>query len=178
MKDWNIIVTTPPGQERELLPALKRLGEFTHSEFKGILVGRVDDVAQFLEDILHAGEEHVEWKQSLLRVLPIERAFSFTPPTFEERLRGAVAPLVQRMAGGTFYVRLERRGYKGMILSPEVERRLGDYVMRLATQQGKALQVSFQDADYVIVAETVGNRCGVALITRELHARYPFVKIR
>lgn len=178
MRNWNIVVTTVPGQERELLPALKRLGEFTYSEFKGILVGRVEDVAGFLEDILRAHATDVGWRQYLLRVLPVEQAFSFTPATLEERLRAAVVPLVQRMAGGTFYVRIERRGYKGTILSPEVERRLGDYVMHLATQQGKTLQVSFHDPDYVIVAETVGNRCGVALITRELRTRYPFVKVR
>ncbi len=178
MREWNIIVTTLPGRECELLPVLNRLGEFTRSEFKGILVGWVGDVTQFLEDILHAGEDPRAWRQHLLRVLPVERVFSFTPSTFEERLREAVAPLVQRMVDGTFYVRLERRGYKGAILSPEVERRLGDYVMQLAAQQGTALRVSFQDADYVIVAETVGNRCGVALITRQLHTRYPFVKVR
>jgi hypothetical protein len=40
------------------------------------------------------------------------------------------------------------------------------------------LQVSFEDADYVVVAETVSDRCGVALLTRERWARYPFVKIR
>ncbi|MDZ7386171.1 MAG: hypothetical protein ONB07_08630 [candidate division KSB1 bacterium] len=51
MKDWNIIVTTSPGQERELLSALHRWGEFTRSAFKGILVGRVGEVTQFLEDI-------------------------------------------------------------------------------------------------------------------------------
>lgn len=178
MKDWNILVTTPPGQERELLPALNHFGTFTRSEFPGLLVGRVAEVTRFLEEIRHAGEEHTEWRQSLLRVLPVESTFSFTPPTFAERVRAAVTPLVQRMAGGTFHVRLERRGHKGTILSPAVEQYLGEYVIDLATRQGKTLHVSFQDSDYVIVVETVGNRCGVALVTRELHTRYPFVKIR
>ncbi len=178
MKDWNIIVTTPPGQERELLPALNHLGKFTRSDFHGLLVGRVADVTRFLEDIRHAGEEHAEWRQHLLRVLPVERTFSFTPQNFAERVREAVAPFVQRMAGGTFHVRLERRGHKGTILSPAVEQRVGEYVMDLATRQGKTLHVSFQDSDYIVVVETVGNRCGVTLVTRELHTRYPFVKIR
>jgi len=121
MKDWNILVTTPPEQERELLPALNRLGQFMRSDFHGLLVGRVAEVARFLEDIRLAGEEHAEWRQYLLRVLPVESTFSFTPQTFEERLREAVTPLVQRMTGGTFHVRLERRGHKGTILSPAVE---------------------------------------------------------
>ena len=60
-------------------------------------------------------------------------------------------------------MRLERRGHKGMILSPAVEQRLGAYVLELGTQQGRALRVSFQDSDYIVMVETVGNWCGVAL---------------
>jgi tRNA(Ser,Leu) C12 N-acetylase TAN1 len=138
----------------------------------------VEEVPRFLEGIRHAGEEHAEWWQYLLRVLPVERTFSFTPQTFAERVREAVTPFVQRMAGGTFHVRLERRGHKGTILGPAVVQRVGEYVMDLATRQGKTLHVSFQDSDYIVVVETMGNRCGVALVTRELHTRYPFVKIR
>ena len=32
--------------------------------------------------------------------------------------------------------------------------------------------------DYVVVAETMGEQCGVALITRELASRYPFLQAR
>jgi tRNA(Ser,Leu) C12 N-acetylase TAN1 len=178
MKDWNILVTIPPGQARELLPVLNRLGEFARSEFKGILTGRVEDVERFLEEVRRASEEHAEWIPFLLRVLPLERTFLFTPQTFEAQLQEAVTPFVRRMSDGTFHVRLERRGHKGKIVSPEVERRLGEYMMNVATQQGKKLHVSFQDSNYVVAAETVGNRCGVTLVTRERRARYPFVKIR
>lgn len=178
MKRWNVLVTTAPGEERELLPALNRLGTFARSEFKGILTGEVENVDQFLEAVQRASEEHAPWKPHLLRVLPVERTFPFTPQTFEQQLREAVMPFLQRMASGTFYVRLERRGYKGKINSPEVERQLGAAVVEGAQQQGKTLHVSFHDTDYVIVAETVGDQCGVALITKELRARYPFVKIR
>jgi tRNA(Ser,Leu) C12 N-acetylase TAN1 len=178
VKEWNVLVTTPPGEERELLPALNRLGIFVRSEFKGILRGWVENGEQFLEAILHARNERAGWLQYLIRVLPVERTFPFTVETFEEQVWTNVTPLVQRMTSGTFHVRLERRGYKGKIISPEVEQRLGEYVIEIAKQQGKTLRVSFHDSDYVVVVETVGNRGGVALITRDLSARYPFVKIR
>lgn len=178
MKDWNVLITTQPRRECEVLSALNRLGVFTRPEFKGVLIGRVVEVGRFLEEIHRAREEHAVWRQYLLRVLPVEQTFLFTLQTFEERLKEAVTPFIQRMVDGTFYVRLERRGYKGQIISPDVERRLGDYVRRVATQQGKTLRVSFPDSDYVVMAETVGSMCGVALLTRELRARYPFVKIR
>jgi hypothetical protein len=53
-------------------------------------------------------------------------------------LKEAVVLLVERMAGGTFYVRLERRGYKSRIVSPVVERALDTYLLSVAAQQGKA----------------------------------------
>ena len=149
MKDWNIIVTTPPGRERYLLPALNHFGTFSRSEFKGTLTGRVEDVGRFLEEIRRAGEEGTAWIQDLLRVLPVEQSFLFSSQTFEEQLKEAVMPFVQRMASGTFHVRLERRGHKGKINSSEVEKDLGRYVVDVATQQDKTLHVSFQDSNYI-----------------------------
>jgi tRNA(Ser,Leu) C12 N-acetylase TAN1 len=178
MSRWNMLLTTPPGQERTLLPALRRLGVFCRSRFHGILQGWVEDYEQFLEEIRRASAEKADWVKELLRVLPVERTFQFTPQTFEERLHEAVAAFVERMSNGTFYCRLERRGLKGRIVSPEIEQRLGEHIRALAAQHGKTLRVSFRDPDYIIVAETVGNSCGVALVTRELRTRYPFVKIR
>jgi hypothetical protein len=143
-----------------------------------VLIGRVEDVPQFLEAVRQAGAQGMKWVEDLARILPVEQLFHFTPETFEAQLKAAVAPFVERMAGGTFYVRLERRGFKGRIISPEVERALDAYLINLAAEHGKTLQVSFADADYVVAAETVSTMCGVALLTRELRTRYPFVKIR
>jgi tRNA(Ser,Leu) C12 N-acetylase TAN1 len=178
MLDWNVVATAEPGRDRDLLRELNQLGEFQRPGFRGVLVGRVADVHQFLEAVRRAGEQGAKWVEDLARALPVEQLFRFTPETFEQQLKEAVAPLVERMAGGTFYVRLERRGFKGRIVSPEVERALDTYVISLAAEHGKTLQVSFEDADYVVVAETVSETCGVALLTRELRARYPFMKIR
>jgi hypothetical protein len=41
-----------------------------------------------------------------------------------------------------------------------------------------ALHTSFSDPDTVLVAETVGEECGVALLQRALRERYPFVAAR
>jgi hypothetical protein len=82
----------------------------------------VADVCRFLEAVRQAGEQGMKWVEDLARALLVEQRFQFTPESFEAQLKEAVAPLVERMAGGTFYVRLERRGFKGRIISPEVER--------------------------------------------------------
>ena len=60
-------------------------------------------------------------------------------------------------------------------MSQEVERQVGEHLCGLAEVAGKRLQVSFTEADYVMVAETVGNQCGIALLDRPLRERYPFV---
>ena len=73
MKEWNVLVPTPPGEERELLPALNRLGTFVCSEFTGILRGQVENIEQFLQAILHAREERAMSLPYLMRVLPVER---------------------------------------------------------------------------------------------------------
>lgn len=52
------------------------------------------------------------------------------------------------------------------------------YLFDRAREQGKMIDVSFEGADYIVAAETVGDVCGVALLTREMRSRYPFIKIR
>ena len=56
-----------------------------------------------------------------------------------------------------------------------MERQVGEHLCALAEMAGKRLQVSFTEADYVVVAETVGNECGIALLDLPLRERYPFV---
>jgi hypothetical protein len=76
--------------------------------------------------------------RDLGRALHVEQLFHFTPEVFEKQLKEAVVPLVEHMAGDTFYARLERRGYKGRIVSPVVERALDTDLLSVAAQQGKA----------------------------------------
>jgi tRNA(Ser,Leu) C12 N-acetylase TAN1 len=178
VKDWNLLVTAQLGRERFLWSGIRHRGLFHRTGFKGVLVGRVQDPEQFLEDLLRSKEEGKPWVEALAKAIPAAITFSFTPETFEDRLKEAVTPFLDRMEKGTYYVRVERRGFKGQIVSPEVERAVDAYLFDRARQQGKSLEVSFQDPDYVVAAETVGDVCGVALLTREMRSRYPFVKIR
>ena len=115
MKNWNVIVTVVPGPGREshLLRQFRRLGQFEPTEFKDVCVGRIEDVAQFLETLRIGRENNEPWLADLGRVIPIEQTFPFVPQTLTEQLKQAVAPFVARMTEGTFHVRLERRGLLG-----------------------------------------------------------------
>jgi len=178
MKDWNIIVTALPGirHQHRLLQGLNLLGEFHPCEFKDVCIGRAENTERFLESVRQAIETGAEWTHDLGRVIPVEQTFLFTPETLEEQLKQAITPFAARIKDGSFYVRLERRGMLGSIMSPEVERAVADFLFTLAENQGKQLHVSFTDADYIVVAETIGNQCGIALITRDMQMRYPFVQ--
>jgi pyruvate/2-oxoglutarate/acetoin dehydrogenase E1 component len=43
--------------------------------------------------------------------------------------------------------------------------------------RGETPLVAFDDADVVVVVELVGDVGGIALVTRELRQRYPFVRV-
>jgi tRNA(Ser,Leu) C12 N-acetylase TAN1 len=180
MRDWNLILTVIPGprHERTVLNQIGRLGRFAHSPFKDVCIGRVDDVPQFLEDVHAAQASGERWATMIARVVPLERHFTFTPRALTGLPKDALAPLVDRMHGGTFYFRLERRGLAGEIATREIERDVADHLFSIAQAQGKRLDTHFADPDYVVVAETLGEQCGVALITRELSQRYPFIQAR
>jgi tRNA(Ser,Leu) C12 N-acetylase TAN1 len=81
------------------------------------------------------------------------------------------------LVGQSFYVRLERRGLKGRIVSPEVERCLDACLLELAAETGNPARIDFDDPDTVLAVETIGDRCGIGVLTRELRARYPFVRV-
>src|SRR5262249_15031187 len=92
-------------------------------------------------------------------------------------LAAAAEVFLDRLAGGSFYVRLERRGLKGTIHSALVERGVGEHLYRRLEEQGRAARVDFADPDHVLAIETLGHHAGLDLFSRALRARHPFVRI-
>ena len=176
--NWNIIVTSLPGPgcEYRLLHELRAMGKFHTTEFKDVCMGYVENVTNFLEAIRQAEAEGSPWVKDLGRVIPVEKTFHFTPESLVEQLKEAVTPYVGRISGGTFHVRLERRGLIGQVISPEVERSVAEHLFALAEKEGHEVMASFKDADYIVAAETLGHECGFTLLTRDLRQRYHFVK--
>jgi tRNA(Ser,Leu) C12 N-acetylase TAN1 len=163
---------------RQVLDQLRRLGQFAPSSFKDVCVGRVNDAGRFLEDVRGARANAEGWANLIARVIPVQRVFTFTPESFADKLKEAVAPFVDDMRSGSFYMRVERRGLAGKIPTQQVERAVADHLFGVAQGRGLQLATDFENPDYVVVAETLGDQCGVALITRELSSRYPFVQAR
>ena len=180
MKDWNLVVTIVPGAGhlREVLRNLGHLGWFAPTSFKDVCTGKVEDVAPVLEGVLAARMRAEPWADMVARVIPVERTFTFTPDTLAGKLESASAPLLDRIQSGSFCVRLERRGLAGKIPTQEIERAVADYAWKLLQARGVRLETDFEHPDYILAAETVNDQCGVALITRELSSRYPFLRVR
>jgi len=176
---FNVVVTMASnGRFRHLLQELAPHGEFRKTEFLGVIIGRVENPMTFLESIREKRQKQLIAFQDMGRVVPLERVFVFHLEEFLEKTRGAVLPFVDELAGKRYYVRLERRGLKGQIVSPEVERELDAFIEQtLATAGREPARVDFEHPDAVVVVETIGDRCGVGLLTREMLDRYDFVRV-
>jgi len=181
VRPWNVILTTRAGGGRAgaLLGAVRRLGEFHRAPFRNVLIGLVDDPDAFLDTLLAACEAKAGWAEGLMRTIPLERVFSFAPEDLVEQWSESLPDFLDRMPGrASCFVRLERRGLLGQLDSQAVERAVADRLFDLAEMRAIRLGVSFSDPDYIVLAETVGDECGLALITRDVRARYPFVQVK
>ena len=180
MRNWNVLVTVLPtrGGTHALLGALSSLGEFHGTSFKDVCVGRVEDQEKFFGALLDAMHSGKRWFRHVGRVVPIAHTFQFTVESLVEQLTEAVTQLAREIRGGTCFVRLERRGLHGEVHTTDLEHAVADHLFSLVQAQGGSLRTSFHDPDYIFVAETLGNECGVGLITRDLRARFPFIRVR
>ena len=178
MWEFNVVATMAgEGRFRHLMEELRPYGDFHRTEFLGVIIGRVEDPAAFLETVREKTARQLIAFQDLGRVIPVERVFTFRAEDFVERVCEAIHPYIEHLADKRFYVRLERRGLKGKIISPEAERTVDAFIEEELDRQGKSARIDFDHPDAVLAVETIGDRCGVALLTRELMERYPFVRV-
>jgi tRNA(Ser,Leu) C12 N-acetylase TAN1 len=177
MWKFNVVVTmSSEGRYRRLLEELSPLGEFRSTEFLGVILGQVVDRHTFLEDV-HEKRRTSGAFGDLRRIIPLDRVFTFHRDEFESRLKESIVSYVDDLGGKRFYVRLERRGLKGQIVSPEVERELDAFILQTLQMSNRIASIDFEEPDAVLVIETIGDRCGIGLLTRDMMKRYDFVRV-
>jgi tRNA(Ser,Leu) C12 N-acetylase TAN1 len=174
---WNVVVTSREGVRRRLRRALAGLVRLERSGFRGVFVARVDDPQALLAAVEELRAARPALDQWLGKIIPVERTFAVDPATFAARLQQEGAHFVDRLAGRSFHVRIERRGHKGAINSHTCEQALGAFLWAALEQRGARPLVEFDDPDAVLVVEVVGDTAGMGLVTRELRTRFPFVRI-
>ncbi len=180
MRDWNVVVTSAAGGRKEhlLLQELRQLGEFAPTGFRSVYLGRVEDVGRFLEDLREARELMPESFGALGHVVPVEERRSFEPGGLQEALREAVLPWAGRVGGQSFVVRVKRRGYKGAVASPMLERELAELLFEEIERLGEVPRIEVEDPDLILAVALFPNRFGLALISREVRQHFPFVKVK
>ncbi len=179
MRPWNVLVTSFEGQRNALLGALRRLGDFHGGGYRNVLVGNVPDPPAFLEALRERLATDRRLAAGLARVVIVDVVVPVTPEDAATTLAEATAPLLDRLATGpAFYVRLSRRGLKGRIDTPAIERAVGDHVWRALEARGVAPRIDFRDPDHVLVIEMLGDQAGLGLVDRAMRTRYPFVRAR
>lgn len=178
MWEFNLVATmASEGRFRHLMEELDLYGDFRRTEFLGVILGQVENVQTFLEEVREKRSRQLIAFQDLGRVIPLDQVFTFHADDFVERVCEAIRPYIETLADRRFYVRLERRGFKGRIVSPEAERAIDTFIEEELAGKGKSARIDFEHPDAVVVVETIGDRCGVGLLTRELMERYDFVRV-
>ena len=178
MPTFDVLATSLEGRRDALLVALRRLGRFRPGGYRNVVVGSVDDRAAFLDRVAEGLARDPLLPTALARLLPIDLTLRFTLDSALDDLATAAEPLIDGLGGDAFFVRVERRGLKGRLHTPTLERDLADRVWRMLEARGRTPRVDFGDPDGVLVVETLGDQAGLVLLPRALRERYRFVRIR
>ncbi len=178
VRDWNVVVSVREGGFSRARKLLGEFGAVSPSGFLNLLVMRVDDPKQLLEALTARATREPDDLAYLGRVAPIRSTFTFqSPEEFEARAREAALAFLPELAGKAFHVRMHRHGFKGRLSSHEEERLLGAILYEALAKAGTPGHVTFEDPDAILVVETLGNKAGVSLWTREELRRYPFLRL-
>jgi tRNA(Ser,Leu) C12 N-acetylase TAN1 len=63
------------------------------------------------------------------------------------------------------------------LASPAEEKLLNETLLQRLADTGRPGRINFDDPDHVIDIETVGNRAGLSLWSRDDLRRYPFLRV-
>ena len=179
MKDWNVVVTVNDRFARyHARRGLKRFGTVATTEFHNVLVMQVADVDALMAALGEMMGEDMSLANDISRLMPAQATFDFeTRQEFEEKASAAILGWADRMAGKTFHIRLHRRGLGDQLSSLSEEKLLDTALLDRLVEMGHPGRIAFDDPDFVIDIETVANRAGLSLWTREELRRYPFLRV-
>jgi tRNA(Ser,Leu) C12 N-acetylase TAN1 len=179
MQDWNVVVTVTDRFARfRAKRGLKRFGKVATTEFHNVLVMCVADVGALLASLDEMMATDMSLVNDISRLMPAQATFDFaTREEFEEKAGIVILGWTDRMAGKSFHIRLHRRGMGERLRSLDEEKVLDTTLLDRLAAMGKPGRIGFDDPDLAIDIETVGNRAGLSLWTREDLQRYPFLRV-
>jgi tRNA(Ser,Leu) C12 N-acetylase TAN1 len=177
MRDWNVVVCVYQDGFRGVLRALRDLEPTERSPYHNVLLMQADDPVALLTAIEKRTEESTALYDAISRVAPATRSFEFhSTEDFVEKAKPIIGEWSASLAGRTFHVRLHRRGATHDLGTQDAEHLFNDIVLDATTKAGMPGKVSFTDPDAVIAIDTVDDRAGLALWTREDLARHRLLR--
>lgn len=178
MQDWNVVVTIYEDHFQQAVQFLEQFGPVSRTNYFNVLVMKVADIKQLLGNVERALQASPAQGRGISRLMPASVTFNYQiPAEFESKATQAVEPWVPQLAGSRFHVRMHRRGFKERLSSQDEERFLDHFLMGKLDAQGVSGKIDFEDPDFTIDIETVDQRAGVALWTREQRLHFPFLKL-
>lgn len=178
MQDWNVVVTVHDGNFARACQLLGLFGKVKRTGFYNVLVMKVEDVAAFQKRLADLAAAVPDILEVIARVVPAADLFDFqSAESFEARAREVALRWAPQLAGRSFHVRLHRRGLKEVLPSQQEERMLDEALLEALERAGSPGRIDFEDPDFILDVETVGQRAGMSLWTREDLHRYPFLKL-
>jgi len=178
MYDWNILATVREGRMFGARSFLREFGPVHKSDFRNILVMKTDDIPLFMEKLRARMEEIPEASSLVGRIVPATHTLTFTSSEiFESRVKGIVSDWIPNLASKSFHVRIHRRGFKGRLSGIDEERFLDAFLLESLEKEGNPGRITFIDPDVIIAIETIAQRAGLALFTREDLQRYPYLRL-
>ena len=176
--DWNVVITLPEDTFRQARRMLTRWGRVEATGYYNVLVMHVADPHAFLADFAAVVAETPGLLNFVSHVVPLQKSFQFdSSEDFEREARSIALGWVSQLAGASFYVRLHRRGFKGIISTQPEERFLDEALLAALADAGTPGRIRFADPDRVIQIETVDGRAGMSLWSREDMQRHPFLGV-
>lgn len=177
MRDWNVVVSVYQEGFGRVFRALRQLAPTERSDYYNVLIMKADDPIALLTAIEKKTEESTALYDAISRVAPATCSFQFhSAEDFVQKAKQIIAEWSASLAGRSFHVRLHRRGTKYELGTQDAERLFDDAVLDGTAKAGIPGKVSFTDPDAVIAIDTVDDRVGLALWTREDLARHRLLR--
>jgi tRNA(Ser,Leu) C12 N-acetylase TAN1 len=179
MKDWNVVVTVSDRDGyRHARRRLRHFGPIEGTDFHNVLVMRVPETGALLAALAEMTRDDMSLYNDVSRLVPAHVTFDFeTKEEFERKAHAVILCWADRLAGATFHIRLNRRGLADRLHSPAEEKLLDEALLLRLAEMGRPGHINFADPDHVIDIETVGNRAGLSIWSRDDLRRYPFLNV-
>jgi tRNA(Ser,Leu) C12 N-acetylase TAN1 len=177
MKDWNVVVTVHADRFISACEQLEPLARVEGTNYYNILVMRVGNVEEFLRTLGDWMQTYADAREALARVAPARDTFVFQDPDdFRNQTKEILRRYADQLDGVSFHIRVHRRGWKEKMSTTALEKELGSFLFDEIESHGAVAKVDFDDPDAIVVIDTVDNRAGMAMWSRDELQRFPFLK--